>query len=72
MTRDNLVAFAQRYGLLIVLAVLVAVALLSGATDRISLGELKERREELVAFVDAHWLASIAVFVALYTVVVAL
>lgn len=72
MTRDMLVAFAQRYGLLIVLAVLVAIALLSGATDRISLGEVKARREELVAFVDAHWLASIAVFAALYTTVVAL
>ena len=72
MTRENVVAFAQRYGLLVVLVVLVAVAVFSGATDRISLGELKERREELVAFVDAHWLASIAVFVVLYTTVVAL
>ena len=65
-------AFAKRYGLLIVLVVLVAVAVLSGAADHISLGELKARREELVAFVDAHWLASIAVFVVLYTTVVAL
>src|SRR5690606_5272831 len=65
-------AFTRRYGLLIVLVVLVAIALLSGVTDRISLGELRERRQELVAFVDAHWLASIAVFAALYTTVVAL
>ena len=65
-------AFTQRYGLLIVLVVLVAVAVLSGAADHVSLAELKARREELVAFVDANWLGSIAVFVALYTIVVAL
>ena len=72
MTREKLLAYAQRYGLLIVLVVLVVVAVLSGATDRVSLGELKARREELVAFVDAHWLASITIFAVLYTVVVAL
>lgn len=65
-------AFLKRYGLLIVLVALVVVAIASGATDRISLGELKARRAELVGFVDAHWLASIAVFAALYTTVVAL
>lgn len=65
-------AFARRYGLLIVLVVLVVVALLSGVTDHISLAELKARREELVAFVDENWLASLAVFALLYTAVVAL
>ena len=64
--------FAKRYGLLIVLVVLVVAALLSGVTDRISLGELRERREELVAFVNANWLASVSIFALLYTVVVAL
>ena len=64
--------FAKRYGLLIILVVLVVAALLSGVTDRISLGELRERREELVAFVNANWLASVSIFALLYTVVVAL
>lgn len=65
-------AFLQRYGLLIVLVVLVVAALLSGVTDRISLTELRERREELVMFVHARLWISILVFVALYTTVVAL
>jgi uncharacterized membrane protein YdjX (TVP38/TMEM64 family) len=72
MNGDRALAFAKRYGLLFTLILLVIVAFASGITDRISLGELKARREELVAFVDAHWLASIAVFAALYTTVVAL
>lgn len=64
--------FVKRFGLLIVLVVLVVVALLSGVTDQISLSELKARRQELAAFVEANWLASAAVFALLYTAVVAL
>lgn len=65
-------AFLKRYGLLIALVVLVIAAVLGGVTDRISLGELKARREELVAFVDTHLLASLVAFALLYTTVVAL
>ena len=72
MTLDRLIAFARRFGLLIVLGALVAWALAAGATDRISLGELKARRAELAALVEAHWWASLAVYVSLYTAVVAL
>lgn len=72
MNRMAAIAFAQRYGLLIVLAAGVAIALASGATDHITLAELKARRAELAAFVEAHRLSAIAVYVALYAVVVAL
>ena len=65
-------AFLKRYGLLIVLVALVVAAIAAGATDRISLAELKARRAELVAFVEANWLASVAAFALLYTTVVAL
>lgn len=65
-------AFARRYGLLIVLVLLVIAAVASGATKHISLGELKARRAELSAFVEAHWIASLAVYGVLYTMVVAL
>jgi len=64
--------FTKRFGLLIVLGVLVVVAVALGATDRISLGELKARRAELTAFVDAYWWASAGVFLLLYITVVAL
>ncbi|HEX6858790.1 MAG TPA: TVP38/TMEM64 family protein [Caulobacteraceae bacterium] len=64
--------FAKRYGLLIVLVVLVAVAFASGITKHITLSELKAQRLELVAFVDAHWLAAVSIFALLYTTVVAL
>lgn len=65
-------AFAKRYGLLILLVVLVVAALASGVTKHISLAELKAQRESLVAFVDAHWLAAVTLFALLYTTVVAL
>lgn len=65
-------AFLKRYGLLLVLVLAVIAAVLSGALEHISLAELKARRAELVAFVDANWLASVAAFIALYTIVVAL
>lgn len=73
MTRgERASAFARRYGLLIALVLLVVIALASGATRHISLGELKERRAELTAFVQAHWIASLAVYGVIYTIVVAL
>jgi uncharacterized membrane protein YdjX (TVP38/TMEM64 family) len=71
-TPHPIAAFAKRFGLLIVLVVLVAVAVALGATDRISLSELRAQRAELTAFVDANWLASAGVFTALYITVVAL
>jgi uncharacterized membrane protein YdjX (TVP38/TMEM64 family) len=72
MNTKAFVAFAKRFGLLIVLVVAVAIAVALGATDRISLGELKAQRQALVAFVDAYWWASAAVYLALYITVVAL
>jgi uncharacterized membrane protein YdjX (TVP38/TMEM64 family) len=73
MTRgEKATAFARRYGLLIVLVLLVIAVAASGATKHISLAELKARRAELTAFVDAHWIASLAVYGVLYTAVVAL
>src|SRR5512146_2112848 len=72
MTTDKAGAFFKRFGLLIVLVVLVVAAVASGATDHISLAELKARRAELSAFVEAHWIASLAVYGLLYTAVVAL
>lgn len=72
MNTKPLLAFAKRFGLLIVLGVAVVIALALGATDRISLSELKAQREALVAFVDAYWWASAAVYLALYVTVVAL
>lgn len=72
MNGRKVASFVQRFGLLIVLAAGVAWAFASGATDQISLAELKDRRVELLEFVDAHQIAAIAFFMALYTVVVAL
>lgn len=73
MTRgEKATAFARRYGLLIVLVLLVVIAVASGATKHISLAELKARRAELSAFVEVHWIASLVVYGVLYTVVVAL
>jgi uncharacterized membrane protein YdjX (TVP38/TMEM64 family) len=72
MTTGKAGAFFKRFGLLIVLVVLVVVALASGATKHISLAELKARHEELSAFVGAHQVASLAVYGVLYTLVVAL
>lgn len=72
MTGGKAGAFFKRFGLLIVLVVLVVAVVASGATDHISLTELKARRAELSAFVEAHWIASLAVYGLLYTAVVAL
>lgn len=73
MTRgQKATAFVRRYGLLIVLVLLVIAAVASGATKHISLTELKARREELTAFVQLHWIASLAAYGVLYTIVVAL
>jgi uncharacterized membrane protein YdjX (TVP38/TMEM64 family) len=72
MTTDKAGAFFKRFGLLIVLVLLVVAALASGVTNHISLTELKARRAELSAFVDAHWAASLAVYGLLYATVVAL
>jgi uncharacterized membrane protein YdjX (TVP38/TMEM64 family) len=65
-------AFFKRFGLLILLLVLVSIAFASGVTKHVSLGELKARHAELSAFVQAHWVASLAVYAVAYTAVVAL
>lgn len=72
MNTERPVAFVKRFGLLIVLGVAVVIAVALGATDRISLSELKAQRQALVAFVDAYWWASAAAYLALYVTVVAL
>lgn len=65
-------AFARRFGpLLLILAALVAV-FASGLTRHLSLHELRAHRETLEVLVRAHPLASLAAYVAAYTALVAL
>ena len=65
------VTSASRWALLLALAVAVAWAWQSGATDELTLGNLKARQSELLAWVDTNrWLAA-GVFFAVYVAVAA-
>lgn len=72
MTVERTIAFARRFGLLLILLAAVVWAVASGATDKISLAELQARRAELSAFVDAYFWTSLAVFIGLYIAIIAL
>lgn len=67
-----MIAFLKRYGLLLLIAAGIVAALASGLTDEVSLAGVKERRTELTGFVEEHRLASLAVFLLLFTTAVAL
>ncbi|HEX6867045.1 MAG TPA: TVP38/TMEM64 family protein [Caulobacteraceae bacterium] len=72
MTSERAMALLKRFGPLIVLVAAVIWAVASGATDRISLAELKARHAELSVFVHTHWWTALATFMAIYIAVVAL
>jgi len=57
---------------LVLLLGLLAAAVFSGATDRLSLESLRENREDLRAAVEAHPWLSLAIFTGVYAAVTAL
>ena len=59
-------------GLLVVLAGIFGAVLASGAWRHLSLQELRERRHELTAYVQAHPVLSVEIYMAAYAVLVAL
>ena len=59
-------------GVLLLLVGASLAILLSGAWRHLSLAELRERRHELAAFVAAHPVLAVEIYVAAYAVVVAL
>ncbi len=69
---EQLFAWLQRFGLLIVVAILLVAVLASGVLEHLTLAELSARRAELVAFAAARPLTTAAVYIGLYTLVVAL
>lgn len=73
--REEGEAAGRRFGLRQLPIALIAAVALAGAVlmpDLLSLGTLQASRAELLAFRDAHWLASRLLFVAAYVAVVAL
>jgi uncharacterized membrane protein YdjX (TVP38/TMEM64 family) len=67
-----MINFLKRFGPLLVLLALVALALASGVTNHLSLDELRANREALNAFVIANRWMALAVFVGVYIAVAAL
>jgi uncharacterized membrane protein YdjX (TVP38/TMEM64 family) len=64
-------ALLKRFAPLALVGAGLAAAVLLGWTDYLSLEQLRERREELVAWVDTHPVLSVAAFMGLYCLVVA-
>jgi uncharacterized membrane protein YdjX (TVP38/TMEM64 family) len=67
----NAIVLLRRFGPLLLIAALVAAAVFSGATRRLSLGELEAHRLMLRGFVATHLWLSLAAFVLAYVVVAA-
>ncbi|MDR3509175.1 MAG: VTT domain-containing protein [Caulobacteraceae bacterium] len=67
-----LISLARRFGPLLIVAILVALAFASGLTRHLSLHELRERRLTLLALVHAHPILSVAAYMGLYALFVAL
>jgi uncharacterized membrane protein YdjX (TVP38/TMEM64 family) len=65
-------AFARRFGLAIVVALGIVVALASGITRHLSVHELRERREMLLALAHLHPALSLLAYLGVYTLVIAL
>jgi uncharacterized membrane protein YdjX (TVP38/TMEM64 family) len=63
-----MIALARRYGLLILIAALLIVALASGAADHLSLSELETRRQQLAVLIARHPVLSLLAFVGIYFV----
>ena len=61
-----------RFGPIVLLLVVVAILLRSGLLGRLSLDGLRESRGELLAFVHAHPLESLLVYIVVYVTAVAL
>ncbi len=61
----------RRFAPLAVIAAGLAAAVALGWTDYLSLGELRARREDLLAWVEANPVLSVAAFAGLYCLVVA-
>ncbi|HLK25001.1 MAG TPA: VTT domain-containing protein [Caulobacteraceae bacterium] len=69
---QRLVAFLRRFGPAMLVAAGIVVAVASGAAGRLSLHELRERREVLAALTQAHPVLSALAFLGAYAAVVAL
>ena len=61
----------RRFGPLVVIAALVAVALASGATDRLNLAELGTHRQAMGDFVASHLPLSLLIFTTAYVAMAA-
>jgi uncharacterized membrane protein YdjX (TVP38/TMEM64 family) len=63
---------ARRYLPLALIVLLLGLGYAFGVQDHITLSELGERRDALKAHVDAHFVRSIAIYLAVYTVMAAI
>jgi len=68
----RLVAFVRRFGLATLVAIGIVVAFASGMTRHLSLHELRERREALLALAQVHPLLAALAYLASYSAVIAL
>jgi uncharacterized membrane protein YdjX (TVP38/TMEM64 family) len=68
----DLLAAARRYGPLALIAVLLIIAVASGATRHLSLHDLRLRRAALETLVHAHPAISLCAYVGLYALLVGL
>ena len=70
--RARVLALVRRFGPLVLVILAVAAAFASGLTRHLSVHELRDKHSLLEAYVHAHPLLSLAGYVGLYVVVVAL
>lgn len=71
-TPQDRVAPARRWGPLVVLVVVAAVAYATGVYEYLSLATIADHRDALQGFVSRHWLAAIAGYGLVYIATVAL
>ncbi len=69
---QRILAFLGRFGPALLIAAAILAAFLTGAVRHLSLHELRERRELLLAFTQSHPLASPLIYALGYAAVVAL
>ena len=72
LTAERAMIFLQRFGLVIVCAALLVAVLASGVLKHLTLEELSVRRGELVVYAGAHPVRTVATYIGLYVLVVAL
>ncbi|HLI66071.1 MAG TPA: TVP38/TMEM64 family protein [Caulobacteraceae bacterium] len=68
----RLVAFIKRFGLALLVAVAIAAVFATGLARHLSLHELRERRETLLAFAHAHPILGVIAYIGGFAAVTAL